>query len=384
MRIGLNFRIGNLSVFDGNSAVMRSIARSLGLYSSDHSVDLIVDSEPALALPYGSNATFHMIRPFPILNRVLRRLLGGDPWYRLRLPLDRRWRALDAYICNAHEEPPVISGPPRIPIVHDLAFMLDDAERFFSREHIEYLDWCTAANVHASSRIIAVSETTARDIVRIYGVPAEQVCVLLNAHDADIFNPDIDAQTVQRTLVEYEINRPFFLHVGTIQPRKNISTILRAFDAFLAAGGKHQLVLVGSQGWSGEKRAESDLSNVTSMKNVHPLGSLDTEQIACLMTSADALVMAGFYEGFGLPALESMACGTPVLAANAGALPEVVGNGGILFDPTDSDTLVEAMNVIDSDSSRKSLLRQRALARASEFSWETHAKGLIQLVEELV
>ena len=92
----------------------------------------------------------------------------------------------------------------------------------------------------------------------------------------------------------------------------------------------------------------------------------------------------GFYEGFGLPALESMACGTPVFAANAGALPEVVGNGGILFDPTDSDTLVEAMNVIDSDSSRKSLLRQRALARASEFSWETHAKGLIKLVEELV
>ena len=123
---------------------------------------------------------------------------------------------------------------------------------------------------------------------------------------------------------------------------------------------------------------------MTSMKNVHPLGSLETEQIACLMTSADALVMAGFYEGFGLPALESMACGTPVLAAKAGALPEVVGNGGILFDPPDPDTLAAAMNVIDTDSSRKSLLRQRALARASEFSWTTHAQGVIQLAEELV
>ena len=383
LRIGVNLRIGNLPVFDGNSAVMRSIARALSVCSSGHQIDLIVDAPPALPLPPEGSADFHVIRPFPAFNRLLRRAFGGDPWYRLRLPLDRRWRNLDAYVCNAHEEPPVIHGPPRIPIVHDLAFMLDEAESYFSRAHIDYLDWCTSANVHAAARIVAVSETTARDVIRTYGVPAGIVRVLLNSHDDAVFNANIDEDNVAATLAELDIRGPFFLHVGTIQPRKNLPTVIRAFKAFAAGGGDHQLLLVGAQGWRAENAADTGLPDLDSVKGVRLLGSLATEQIAHIMTAADALVMAGFYEGFGLPALEAMACGTPVLAANAGALPEVVGDAGLLFDPNDPDELTALMARIASDPDRRSQLGRRALARAAEFSRDSQARGLIELAEEI-
>ena len=383
LRIGVNLRIGNLPVFDGNSAVMRSIARALSVSPSGHEIDLIVDGTPALFLPPQASVRFHVIKAFPVFNRLLRRVVGGDPWYRLRLPLNRRWRNLDAYICNAHEEPPVVNGPPRIPIVHDLAFMLDEAERYFSREHIDYLDWCTSANVHAAARIVAISETTARDVIRTYGIPAERVRVLLNAHDAGVFHPDIDRNTVTATLAELDVRGPFFLHVGTIQPRKNLPNVLRAFEAFAAGGGEHQLLLVGAQGWRGEETAQTDLSDLASVKGARLLGSLATDQIAHLMTSADAVIMAGFYEGFGLPALEAMACGTPVLAARAGALPEVVGDSGLLFEPNDPDELTTMMARIASDSDLRSRLSRKALTRAAGFSWDSHARGLIALAEEL-
>lgn len=383
LRIGVNLRIGNLPVFDGNSAVMRSIARALSASASGHQIDLIVDTEPALVLSPGSNARFHVIKPFPAFNRILRRVLGGDPWYRLRLSLDRRWRNLDAYICSAHEEPPILRGPPRIPIVYDLAFMLDEAERYFSRTHIDYLDRCTSANVHAATRIVAISESTARDVIRTYGVPAERVRVLLIAHDASVFHADVSQEKIAATLTELDIQRPFFLHVGTIQPRKNLPTVIRAFEAFAAGGGEHRLVLVGAQGWSGEEMAQTGLPDLASVKGARVLGNLATDEIAHLMTAADALVMAGFYEGFGLPALEAMACATPVLAATAGALPEVVGDAGLLFDPYRPDELTAMMARIASDPDLRSRLSRKALARAAGFSWKTHAHGLIALAEEL-
>jgi glycosyltransferase involved in cell wall biosynthesis len=261
--------------------------------------------------------------------------------------------------------------------------MLDEAESYFSRAHIDYLDWCTSANVHAAARIVAVSETTARDVIRTYGVPAGIVRVLLNSHDDAVFNANIDEDNVAATLAELDIRGPFFLHVGTIQPRKNLPTVIRAFEAFAAGGGDHQLLLVGAQGWRAENAADTGLPDLDSFKGVRLLGSLATEQIAHIMTAADALVMAGFYEGFGLPALEAMACGTPVLAANAGALPEVVGDAGLLFDPNDPDELTALMARIASDPDRRSQLGRRALARAAEFSRDSQARGLIELAEEI-
>ncbi len=362
---------------------MRSAARALSANSGGHCIDLIVDQDPTLALPAGSAADFHVVSPFPFGNRALQRLFGGDPWYRLRLPLDSRWRRLDAYVCNAHEEPPVIGGPPRVPIVHDLAFMLDEAEKYFTREMIAYLDRCTAANVHAAARVVAVSNTTARDVERVYGVPVGEIEVLHNAHDAEMFRPDIDPGAVEATKRELGLTAPFFLHVGTIQPRKNLPTVLEGFERLWAGGAPHKLLLVGATGWSGEEASSRGLPDPEAIDGVRLLGGLPTEQVAHLMKSAEALIMAGFYEGFGLPALEAMACGTPVLAAEAGALPEVVGDAGLLFDPDNPVELAGLMRRVGEEPGLRERLGAKAMARAAGFSWENHARGLVAIAESL-
>ena len=362
---------------------MRSVARALSANSGGHHVDLIVDQEPTLALPAGADADFHIVPPFPFGNRILQRLVGGDPWYRLRLPLESRWRRLDAYICNAHEEPPVISGPPRVPIVHDLAFMLDEAERYFTREMIAYLDRCTAANVHAAAKVVAVSNTTARDVERVYGLPTGEIEVLLNAHDPEMFRSDIDSDAAEATRRELGLTAPFFLHVGTIQPRKNLPTVLEGFERLRVGGNRHELLLVGAKGWSGEEATARGLPDPKKLDGVRVLGGLPTQQVAHLMKSADALIMAGFYEGFGLPALEAMACGTPVIAADAGALPEVVGDAGLLFDAGDPVELAGLMRRVGEEPGLRERLGAEATARAADFSWENHARGLVAIAESL-
>lgn len=375
--------MGNLPLFDGNSAVMRSAARSLSVNSGGHHIDLIVDAAPTLTLPPGADADFHILPPFPVGNRLLRRLAGGDPWYRLRLPLDRRWRRLDAYVCNAHEEPPVIDGPPRISIVYDLAFMLDAAEDYFTREMIEYLDRWTTANVHAAAKIVAISHTTAKDVERVYGIPARDIEVLHIAHDPEMFRPDLDDAVVAATRRELDVTGRFFLHVGTIQPRKNLPVVLKGFERSRAGSGGRQLVLVGAQGWSAGDAESGNLPDADTLEGVRLLGSLPTEQVAHLMKAADALIMAGSSEGFGLPALEAMACGTPVIVANAGALPEVVGDAGLLFDPNDAEELAGLLHRVGGEPELREKLGERAIARASEFSWERHARGLVAIAEGL-
>ncbi|MDP6756714.1 MAG: glycosyltransferase family 1 protein [Chloroflexota bacterium] len=362
---------------------MRSAARALSANSGGHHIDLIVDREPTLPLPADAAADIRIVPPFPFGNRALQLLVGGDPWYRLRLPLDSRWRRLDAYVCNAHEEPPVIDGPPRVPIVHDLAFMLDEAERFFTREMIAHLDRCTAANVHAAAKVVAVSHTTARDVERFYGVPTSEIEVLHNAHDAEMFRLDIDGKAVEATKRELGLAAPFFLHVGTIQPRKNLAVVLEGFERLRKGGDERELLLVGVAGWSGEEESSRGLPDPEALDGVRLLGGLPTEQVAHLMKAAEALIMAGFYEGFGLPALEAMACGTPVLAAEAGALPEVVGDVGLLFDPNDPAELAGLMRRVGEEPGLRERLGAEATALASEFSWESHARGLVAIAESL-
>ncbi len=382
LSIGLNLRVANLPRVDGNSAVMRSLATSLAQNANRHRLAYFFDSDPVapfLGLP---NVEAKVLRPFPALNRVLRRLGGGDPWYRYRLKLSRAWNSLDAVVYNAHEPVPVGRGPPGVAIVHDLAFMLPDARRYFPLDVMSHLDRWTTESIHSATKVMAVSATTAADVLRIYGLPESRVVVLPNAHDSAVFRADIPTSDVKATLSELRIGEPYFLHVGTSQPRKNIPAVTEAFERLLSTNRiPHSLVLVGGAGWDA---ADGTGSETPRSERIIRLSSISNEQVARLMAGADALVVAGFYEGFGLPALEAMACGTPVVAARAGALPEVVGEAGKYFDPNDPDELAEIMNSLVEDDALRIELGRRGLERAATFSWQTTARGLLSVIEEMV
>ena len=380
LTIGLNLRVANLPRVDGNSAVMRSLAAALARNAGEHRLVYFFDAEPLEPFRGLPNVEHKVLRPFPVLNGALLRIGGGDPWYRFRLRLSPAWNRLDAAVYNAHEPVPAGGGPPGVAIVHDLAFMLPDAQRYFPLDVIRHLDRWTAESVHAATRVMAVSATTAADLMRIYGVPESKVVVLPNAHDSDMFHARIPAVEVEAALTELRVEKPYFLHVGTAQPRKNIPAITRAFESLLAKNEiPHSLVLVGGAGWDA---AGEGSDKIPRSERIIQLSSTSNEQVACLMAGADALVIAGFYEGFGLPALEAMACGAPVVAARAGALPEVVGEAGKYFDPNDPDELAGIMESLAADETLRRELSRRGLNRAAAFGWGSTARGLLSAIEE--
>ena len=380
LAIGFNLRVANLPRIDGNSAMTRSLAAALARNAGDHRLVYFFDAEPLEPFVGLPNVEHKVLRPFPFLNGALWRLGGGDPWYRFRLRLSRAWNSLDAVVHNAHEPVPAGGGPPGVAIVHDLAFMLPDAQRYFPLDVIRHLDRWTAESVHAAARLMAVSATTAADLVRIYGVPESKVAVLPNAHDRDVFHAHIPANEVDAALTELRVQKPYFLHVGTAQPRKNIPAVTRAFESLLAKNEiPHSLVLVGGAGW---EAAEGGNGKIPRSERIIQLSSTSNEQVARLMAGADALVIAGFYEGFGLPALEAMACGAPVVAARAGALSEVVGEAGKYFDPNDPGELAGLMESLATDETLRRELSRRGIDRARAFCWDSTARGLLSTIEE--
>ncbi len=380
LAIGLNLRVANLPRVDGNSAMMRSLAAALARNAGEHRLIYFFDAEPRAPFVGLPNVEHKVLRPFRFLNAALSRFGGGDPWYRFRLRLSPSWNRLDAVVYNAHEPIPIGAGPPGVAVVHDLAFMLPDAQRYFPLDVVRHLDRWTAESVHSAARVMAASATTAADLARIYGVPESKIIVLPNAHDRDVFHARIPADKVEAALTELRVEKPYFLHVGTAQPRKNIPAITRAFESLLAKNEvPHNLVLVGGAGWDA---AEGGSGKIPRSERIIQLSSTSNEQVACLMAGADALVVAGFYEGFGLPALEAMACGAPVVAARAGALPEVVGEAGMYFDPNDPDELAGIMESLATDEKRRRELSRRGLDRAAAFDWDSTARGLLSAIEE--
>ncbi len=251
--------------------------------------------------------------------------------------------------------------------VHDLAYLrLPDRLPTGRRRYFAAL---TRASVRRASRVLAVSESTKRDIVELLGVPPEQIAVTPLAADRS-FRP-VTGEALEVFLGEQGIVRPFVLSVGTLEPRKNLPTLLRAF-ARIAAEMPHDLVLAGPEGWMTdeihETRRRLDLGD-----RLRFTGYVDAEALPAWYSAADLFVYPSLYEGFGLPPLEAMACGTPVITSDVSSLPEVVGDAGLTVPPTDEMALAEAMRRVLGDPAIGADLRKRGLERAKRFSWEQTA-----------
>ncbi len=278
--------------------------------------------------------------------------------------------------------PPLHNSIPAVCTVHDLAFLLypnlvtADSARYYGQIEVA---------VKRANRIIAVSDSTRNDLVKLLGAPESKIDVIYEAADP-IYRP-IDHQSARQSLLSAGIAIPdrFILFVGTIEPRKNLGTLLRSYarlrsDYDVAV----PLVLAGAPGW-----LSHDISDlVVSLGldgHVMFTGKIpDNEHLRALYNLASMLVHPAYYEGFGLPPLEAMACGTPVVCSNAGSLPEVVGNAALMANPEDVDEWTVAMQRLLEDDRLAAELGSKGLARASTFSWEKAAKATLQTYRQAV
>jgi glycosyltransferase involved in cell wall biosynthesis len=226
-----------------------------------------------------------------------------------------------------------------------------------------------------AERIFTVSETSKADILRYCDVPAERIIVVYNAID-DRFAIPPEPEAVERVRERYQLNGPFALYVGNIKPHKNLERLIDAFDLVRRGGFERlELLIIGDQ-ISKYPRLRRAVDKHKLHKHVRFLGFVPDDTLAALYRLATVFVFPSLYEGFGLPPLEAMASGTPVVTSNRSSLPEVVGDAAVLVDPYSAVSMAEGIQQVLGDAELRRSLSARGLARAREFSWETSIRRI--------
>ncbi len=239
------------------------------------------------------------------------------------------------------------------------------------------------AATHRASRILTVSEASKRDILRFFRIPEDKVTVIYNAI-ADTFYDPPPEDAVERVRERYQLHNRFVMYAGNIKPHKNLERLIDAFVRLREDGGHDDLKLLIS---GGEVSKYATLRRAVHRYNLHQhvrfLGFQPEETLAALYRLADVFVFPSLYEGFGLPPLEAMASGTPVVVSNVSSLPEVVGDAGVLVNPYDAESIADGIRRVLDDASFRTDLIARGVQRARTFSWGESAKRVRAIYAEI-
>jgi glycosyltransferase involved in cell wall biosynthesis len=273
-----------------------------------------------------------------------------------------------------HTTPLASCGCRRVVTIHDLTFLLLP-ERYPPTRRL-YFQVVTRLSARVADAIIVPSEAVRGDVLRLVRVPPERLFVIPEAA-GPAFHPQ-DAVAIEAVRRRYGLEGPFLLSVGSLEPGKNRGRLLQAFARLQARGLKQTLVVAGQRAWRYE--GEAPLARRLGLADsVRFLGHVPQADLPALYSAADVFVFPSLYEGFGLPALEALACGTPVVASNVSALPEVVGDAALQVSPLDVEALVDAMERLLRDDRLRADLRERGLQRAGQFSWEKAARQTVEV-----
>jgi glycosyltransferase involved in cell wall biosynthesis len=267
---------------------------------------------------------------------------------------------------------------PTVLTVHDLIFR--HLPQYHKPLNRWYLNLTMPLYCRRATRIITISEASRRDLVEAYKLPPEKINVIYEAADVR-FRPQ-SAVAVALALARYDLPSRYLLFVGTIEPRKNLTRLLVAFEKVYAQGLTDALVIVGKQGWLYDGFFAA-LERSPARSAVIMPGYVADADLPIIYAGAQVLLLPSLYEGFGLPILEAMSCGTPVICSNTSSLPEVAGDAARLVDPKSANTIAEALEQVLTNPNLQGEMRERGLAQARRFSWERAAQETLALYRQL-
>lgn len=317
---------------------------------------------------------------FERLPAGMRRLYGALARRGKATPIDRLLGETGhAFLFPNFARHPVESSAPSVVFVYDLSFFV--VPETVHEGNRRYLTRAVPEAVRGATHVVTISEASRAEIIALLDVPPDRVSVIYPGVDLARFRPP-PPRDVERTRAKLGLAAPYFVFCGTLEPRKNLERLIDAFVLFKRrTGAPHRLVLAGGRGWCDEnlrRRIEA-----TRDQGVTTIGYVNDEDLPALYRGSHGLVFPSLYEGFGIPPLEAMASGAPVLSSRASSLPEVCGDAALLVEPTDVDALAGAMADLAADEDLRESLRSRGHARVPRFSWGDSARRLLDLLIRL-
>ena len=316
-------------------------------------------------------------------NVGVRRTLPHTPLVRIPLTLSAELRRRPVDLLHVQYTAPPLAPCPVVATVHDLSF--EHIPETFKRRSRVQLRLTVRATARRAAHVIAPSEFTRRDLLETYGLDPGRVTAVPLAV-APHFRPALDGGELERVRRRYGIAGEYVLAVGSIQPRKNLARLVRAYSSLHAARGRSnlpQLVLVGRKAWLYDETLRA-IEEGGVGESVVLTGYVSEGDLPALYTGALCFAYPSYFEGFGLPPLEAMSCGAPVLTGNLTSLPEVVGDAGLTVDPFDTGAIASALARLIDDAALRADLRERGLRRARDFDWRETARMTLQIYRRVM
>ncbi len=369
MRIGINVHLLS-TTHTGIQHYIRALVTELVAHASPTHEVVLYGESAHLPLPAGVCVQWvSSARP---LRSGARRVL----WEQTILPRLLRRDGIQVFFSPAFILPVLWNGAGVV-TVHDLNFEVSPQTIHPVRR--AYLRAITRRSVRHARAVIAISGATREDIMRFYGVHTGKIAVIPYGLDG-FFNPDNARQLEPIVRERYRLPEEFLLFVGTLEPRKNLLRLLEAYALALRQSSLPPLVLAGAPGWQHERiRAQARWLGIE--EKILFAGYVPREHLPGVYASARALLYPSLYEGFGLPPLEAMGCGTPVLVSNLSAMPEVVGDAGLLVDPFNVPEMAEGIVRVTWDDALRRQVVERGRERALRFRWDESARQTLSVIE---
>lgn len=348
-----------------------ALAEWLARTHSDHQYELISPFDFSFAHHNGN-------KPANLNKKFLPVRKPFNKWWLIGLPALLRITPIDVFH-GTNYCIPVFAPCPTVVTIHDLSLFAQ--AQAHETDNVKRGKRRVPIMARRATRIIAPSEATRREIIAHLGISEERIRVIPEAARPNL-HPYSAAQA-QPVLARYQIHEPYLLYVGTIEPRKNLATLIRAYDDLIhSTSHRPQLVLCGGRGWLCDDIYRL-VEELRLQDMVRFTGYVPDEDLPALYSAAEIFIYPSLYEGFGLPPLEAMACGTPVITSNTSSLPEVVGDAGFLLPPRDRAALTHTMAQLMSDRAMRQHYCQAGSQRAGLFSWERAANETQAVYDEV-
>ena len=364
MRIGLNAQVMYTGAGFRNAGVSHYTRAIVERLAGDAEFEFVLYVNDSVRdLPFPVPAGMRVRRSVLPTSRTAARIVWEQtvsPWWALRDRLDVTHSFLNVS--------PLLAPVGHVLTIHDLSYIVEPSAHPWRRRL--YLTTMSRLSARRARVILADSRATRRDIVEHFHIDPSKIRVVYAAADADM-------RPLERELVEdfrgkKGLPREYLLYLGTLEPRKNVDVLVRAFGELRRSGYTGELVLAGARGW-GYAAIDAAIEAEGLAAVVHFAGYVPREEQPLWYNSAQVFIYPSAYEGFGLPVLEAMACGTPVITTTSSSLPEVAGDACVLTAPGDAGELASALSQLTKSGEHRETLRGAGIARATHFSWDVAA-----------